>query len=488
MKIHLIHVGGKSPYIPLGIAYIAGVLRESGHDVVCMDRYVCRNDADILNAVIKETPELVGVSISTVYFSVAKRLGENIKEMLNVPIVVGGPHPSILPLEVVKEKWVDFVVVGEGEHTMLDLVKCIEENKDLRQVNGLVYKHDGRTITNKPRAPIDNLDELPFPARDLFDIKKYMYGVPEFPLPVPCLHILTSRGCPYRCLFCKPCEDLIFGNKVRFRSVDNVIDEINFLIETYGIRGLNFQDDTFTLRRKYVIELCDRLIKEGISDRISFWAQTRPDHIDEELVRKLKKAGCIVLSIGFESGSQKILDFLRKDTNVDEAEKAIKIIKRVGVMVAMGVMIGTPTETLVDLQKTYKFIRRSKPENVWVSYTIPIPGSYLYDYAKRNSLLTHEVYDETFDRCIGIGSMKREVSSETLEYYYNKLLLRWNINYRFLREPHYLKAIAKRWYSFIKAGKLEYIFPEILPKQVSDKLSCVKKKLLRYITSHSISP
>lgn len=469
--VTLISIRDSSSYMPLGIAYIAAVLRDSGYRVTCIDSGYY-NEESILNKIEKNDTEIVGISFLTSYFLKAKKLGKQIKKSYpNIPIVVGGPHPSILPLEVIKEDWVDFVVIGEGEKTMLDLIEVIEKNENLHQVDGLVFKQNGHVIKNKTRKPIENLDNIPFPARDLLDVENYLYCAPEFPLPAPSLHILTGRGCPYRCIFCKPCEDIIFGKKHRKRSIDNVIEEIKHLVEKYNIRGLNIQDDM--IGEKYLKELCDRIVKENLHKKLSIWVQTRPDVLDETLVKKLKNSGCCMISIGLESGSQKILDFLRKDIKVEKIEDAIKMCKKIGVVVAVGVMIGTPTETIEDLQKTINFIKRNKPENVWISYTNPILGSYLYDYARENGLLIKNRI-QSLNRRQEIHSMKREIPEEILKKSYDKMYVRNSFKFKFILEPYYLRTIWKRWYSFFEIGEPQYLLTEIIPQKLFKKIIFIR--------------
>ena len=457
-----------SSYMPLGIAYIAAVLRDFGHRVTCIDSG-CYNEESILNKIEKNDTEIVGISFLTAYFLKAKKLGKHIKKSYpNIPIVVGGPHPSILPLEMIKEDWVDFVVIGEGEKTMLDLIEGLEKNGNLHQVDGLVFKQNGHVIKNKPRKPIENLDNIPFPARDLLDIENYLYCAPEFPLPAPSLHIATGRGCPFRCIFCKPCEDILFGKKHRKRSIDNIIEEIKHLVEKYNIRGLNIADDM--IEKRYLEELCDRIMKENLHKKLSIRVQNRADLLDETLVKKLKKSGCCTISIGLESGSQKILDFLRKDIKVEKIEDAIKMCKKVGVMVAVGVMIGTPTETIEDLRKTVNFIKRNKPENCWVTYTNPILGSYLYDYARENGLLMNRI--QSLNRREEIHTMKREISEEILKKSRDKMYVR--NSFKFIREPYYLRTIGRRWCSFFEIGKPQYLLGEIIPEKLFKKIIFIR--------------
>jgi radical SAM superfamily enzyme YgiQ (UPF0313 family) len=366
-------------YLPLGIMYVASSLRNAGHHVKIIDLQF-DSITNLINELKLFSPDVVGITCTTPTFPLAEQIAKTIKEInKNIYVVLGGIHATSNPVETLKSEFIDFVVIGEGEETTVDLLDALQYNKNLKNVKGIGFKENGKIIINPPRPPIENLDELPLPAYDLVDMeqyKKYRNAI----------MIFTSRGCPFNCIFCA--SHLIFGKKVRRRSIENVIEELKLLKNKYGITHIAFYDDTFTLDKKYVIELCKRMIEEKLD--FKWWCNTRVNTVDEELLRRMKKAGCVEISYGFESGTQRVLDFMKKGITIEQSRKAAEITRKVGIDMHGFFIINFPTERKEEMIKTIKFARELPLKWFRVSLATPYPGTELFEICIKNNLLSEE--------------------------------------------------------------------------------------------------
>lgn len=297
-----------------------------------------------------------------------------------MPICIGGPHPTIFPEEVVSDPDIDFVVLGEGELSFLELVKSLMTHEDFENVPGIGFSKRGSVVINPPRLPIENLDLLPFPARHLLPMDVHI-GFNFLYYGKPATTMIASRGCPFNCSFCQPTLRKIFGRKSRRRSPENVVDEIEYLIKKYDIKLIIFHDDTFTLNRKWVMDVCDEIIKRNL--KIKWICNSRADTLDERLLKKLKEAGCVELRIGVESGNQWILDnILKKGITINQVRDTFKLIRKCGFKRAWAFfMVGSPGETRDMIQDSIRLAREIKPTHVNISITLPLPGTELWNIA-----------------------------------------------------------------------------------------------------------
>jgi anaerobic magnesium-protoporphyrin IX monomethyl ester cyclase len=302
--------------------------------------------------------------------------------------VFGGIHPTIFPDDVILNKEVDFVCMGEGEYTILELIQTIEKNEKFDKIQGILYKDGGKIIRNVSRPLIQNIDKLPFPARELLPMSEYLstkVGRVAWELPAPSTSIITSRGCPFRCTFCS--SHLTFGRRICFRSPENVVNEIEYLIGRYRIKGISFVDDTFILNSKRISAFCKEMLSRGMD--IEWMCMGRVDTVSKDLLIDMKKAGCVSIGYGIESGSQRVLDeYIKKGITLEAAEKAIKITKEAGITSVAYFMIGTPGETLDDINKTIDFAKKLNPDAVNFSITIPMPGTEMFDTANKIGNIT----------------------------------------------------------------------------------------------------
>ena len=365
----------QSPLI--GIAYIAAVLEKSGCEVTVVDCPPLKiTYEDLKRKIAFLKPDIVGITSVTVTFSSAVQTARVIKEYHpQALIVVGGPHVTVLDEQTLKENpEIDVVVRGEGEQTMLELADMVFSHnlKNLQQVDGITFRKNGNIVRTRDRDFIQNLDGLPHPAYGHFPLNRYkLFG--KLILP-----IITSRGCAFNCTFCL--APRMAGKGFRPRSSKNVVDELEWLRDKHKPDAFTFHDETFTFDKKRVLEICEEIKNRNIN--VPWDCSTRADQISTNVLAKMRNANCQLVSFGVESGSQKILNAMKKGTTVEQNERAIKMAKEVGLSVTISVIIGYPGETKDTLQQTLDFIRRTEPDDVHMSLATPYPGIELYNLVK----------------------------------------------------------------------------------------------------------
>lgn len=372
---------------PIGLAYIASILRENGFKVRIIDNVVEKLSLDEIVKKVRGSP-IVGISTTTPTFNTALKYAKKIKEALeNVFVILGGIHVSFMPYSALEHEYVDAVCIGEGEYTMLELAERIEREKTLEGVRGLIYKENGRIIDNGRRDFIKNLDELPFPAYDLLPLEKYsILGqmLEHFPM-------MSSRGCPFGCRYCA--SSLFMGRSFRARSAENVVDEIEWLQDKFGAKYIGFGDDTFTLNKKRVLKICEEIKRRSLD--VEWSCSSRVDTIDSETIKEMKRAGCNCIYYGVESANQKILnEYYRKRISLEQVKDAVKKTKEHGIITVCSFIIGAPMETREDMMKTLKFSIKLNPDYAQYSILTPYPGTEIYREAKERGWLLTENFDE----------------------------------------------------------------------------------------------
>ena len=364
---------------PLGMCYVAAVLGKEGYEVRVLDANLLGLSAEAIVEKIKAfSPQMVGLYATTMGFYQARHLAQRIKEFdEEIPLVLGGPHLIGMARETLEHSCFDYGVVGEGEYTMLDLVRAIESQRGFHHINGLAFRKGERAVVNPPREGIADLDALPFPARHLLPPLHKYHLKAMITKRFPATHIFTSRGCPYRCVFCCP----VFGRKVRFHSPEYVVAEMEHLAKHYGIREITINDDTFNVSKKRVHEICDLLIKKDL--RIIWSALVRVNLVDKPLLRKMREAGCWLIQPGIESGNQRVLDFIRKGITLEQARNTCKWAREVGLQVKSSFIIGHPTETEETIEDTIRFAQSIKADFPAFALMTPYPGTELWEMADK---------------------------------------------------------------------------------------------------------
>lgn len=366
-------------YPPLGIAYIASYLEKYNYEVSILDSKALNlTTTETKDRIMKEKPDVVGITSMTPNVKGALEAAKLVKEVSNdIITVIGGPQISAFPKETLSFDFIDFGIYGEGEHAILELVNNIHNGKDLSNITGLVYKKNKKVFINQP-ALIENLDKLPFPSRHLLPRDKYHCVIAKPPFTT----MITSRGCPFRCNFCFKGPS---SKKIRYRSAKNVADEIEHCIEKYKVKTIMFYNDTFNANRNHVKNVCTEIIGRGID--IEWEAPVRVDLIDEEILRLMKKAGCIRLRYGVESGDDRILELMNKRITVKKVEEVFKLTKKIGIETFAYFMIGYVTENEKTIRNTINFAKKINPD--WVMFTVvtPIPLTNLHDLSVIKGLI-----------------------------------------------------------------------------------------------------
>lgn len=399
-------MGGKNNWVQLGLGYIASFLNESGYEVRVYNADHLENKEDltlrqvfegydayrkiindidyplwqeISEEIINYQPDLIGI---TVVLSATLKCAENIARLSrkinkDIKIAIGGPHATMVYDDTIKKEWVDYIVRQEGEYTMLELVR----GDELSSICGLSYREkDGVPHHNFPRKLIRNIDILPYPNPGL-QLKPIMDLENNFGM------VTTSRGCNLNCVFCS--SPRLWNKSVRFRSVDNVMGELQMRHDRYGVKRYYFCDDNISINKKFLVELCNRIIEKGWN--ISWSCEGRVKSFDSHILALMKKAGCKRIKLGVESGSDRVLRFMRKGITVSDVKKTVALIQEAGIDMTIYVLLGMPVEEPQDIELTYNLLEDIKPAYVSLSVATPHIGSPLWDIMRKMNIDFPEV-------------------------------------------------------------------------------------------------
>ena len=426
-----------SSQIDPGLCSISAYAKGRGYqDIELIDLRRLKGWEHFREEVRRNRLDVAGITMMSCDFNRAMKAANIIKQVdRNTIVVAGGVHPTVATDEVARNQNIDYIIVREGEISFANLLDAIRDGKSQERV----------IVGIRP-----DLDKLPFEDRELFDYKVTTSFAANFPgiFRPPSVTMIASRGCPYDCTFCAPHARTMFGKKVRYRSVDNVIEELRILRERYHFRSLFFWDYSITLNRKWLYEFCEQYKKNGFKALIS--ANSRADAIvrNEDLMKDLSEAGLRMLHIGYESGSQRILDFIRKGTTVEQAIRATDICKKYDIIVRGLFMLGIPTETKEDVQKTIDLIRTARPQIYSFSYFTPVPGSHLYDYCEERNLSLIASHDELAD----YGPSKPKIKGVDYEYLKNAVEEAFGLQFR----SRLIGRLVQFVYTRTGRGKVRY--------------------------------
>jgi anaerobic magnesium-protoporphyrin IX monomethyl ester cyclase len=368
---------------PLGLAYLAAAIRKAKHNVKIIDAAPLHyKPSDLMQDISKNDYDVIGITFMTPMYSCAMGIVRMIRDADKaVKIIVGGPHVTIMPEETLMDnRAIDFAVLGEGEYTIVELLDALgQEQKDVTKITGIAWvdKKTDKLIKTPQREPEKNIDNIPIPARDLLPMKLYK-PTPTYYQKLPAFILLTTRGCPFQCSYCSK----IFGNKIRYHSVERVIEEMEILINEYGAQEIIFRDDTFTVNREYTIKLCKEIIKRNINKKVKWMCMTRVNLVDKELLTIMKKAGCWSMHFGVESGSQHLLNLIRKGVTIEQIKNAFVLTRETGIKTKAFFMLGLPNEKREDSLRTISFAKELDPDGVQFTMTVPYPGTELFEIAK----------------------------------------------------------------------------------------------------------
>jgi radical SAM superfamily enzyme YgiQ (UPF0313 family) len=379
------------PFALLGLGYLAAVLEKNQYQVDVIDCQVLKFSLeDFRSEIGKRQPDIVGVTSSTLTYQAALKLVKVAKEVCpNCVTVAGGAHVTFWDDKALEEcPELDIVVRKEGENTLLEVVQRIAAGKSYQDVVGTTCRKDGKIVRNSDRPYIEDLDSLPFPARHLWPMERFR----EYE---DILYLATSRGCVYWCEFCSTVR--MHGRKYRMRSPKNVVDELEVLHKTYGISKFTFCDDAFTVDQQRTEILCNEILSRGL--KIQWNCGTRVDMITRELLVKMKDAGCITVWFGVESGTQQVLDAMKKGISPELTIKVLGWVRELGMQPIPNVILGFPGETKESAWKTIKFVEKISPDAVgFYNVATPFPGTPMYDTVKEKGWLKvtdFDIYDTT---------------------------------------------------------------------------------------------
>jgi radical SAM superfamily enzyme YgiQ (UPF0313 family) len=364
-------------WIPhLGLGYLAGMLAKHDYDFEVIDCVAEKLPLPKLGDILKKIQiDMLCVTATTPEIINAHEVCHIAKSINPRALtIVGGPHTTALPKETLEEfPFFDIAVAGEGEYTLL---KILKREVPCSEIPGIAYRKNGKLFQNPPAAEIEQLDEISFPHWSAFPLKKYkgllkFFKGLEFP-------IITGRGCPYRCIFCQRA----LGQKVRFRSVESVIEEIKYDI-SLGAKSLYFCDESFSINKNRAMEICKRIQKQGLNKKISWSCETRVDLVDEELLLEMKRAGCELLSFGVESGNEEILKTSQKGITLNQVDRAFYFAKKVNLKTYMFLIFGLPGETEETIGETTNLIKKLNPDYLTIGILVPFPGTRVYEMAEQ---------------------------------------------------------------------------------------------------------
>jgi anaerobic magnesium-protoporphyrin IX monomethyl ester cyclase len=400
-------ISGSMP--PLGLAYIASYLEKNGISVRIIDEQAEREPLSILLGAVTGVPRFVGITATTMTASSAVSAAALCRAKFpDARIVLGGVHPTIMPEDMLKNDTVDYVVRGEGERPFLMLAQGVEAGK----IPGLSYKKDGKYVNNPEGELIKDLDELPFPAYNLLPVKKYVPTLGSYKR-LPAISFVATRGCPGKCTFCL---GSYLGGRVRMHSIRYIIDEIKMLQRDFGIREIEFYDDTFTAFKPKVREFCNTIIQEKMD--ITWVCFARVDFVDEEILRLMKQAGCHQIMYGIESGNEQILKNIKKMTSLDKAREVVALTKKAGIECRAAFMLGNMGETEETMRQTMDFAKSLDPDIALFNIATPYPGTEMYKWADESGYLKTKDWAK-YDLSTAVVELPT-VSSQKIEEYYHR--------------------------------------------------------------------
>lgn len=391
----------RNSYPSLGVGYLAAVLEAAGYEVAVLDAFTTRehtpyircgkatyglDDTAIISRIRAFGPDLLGVtSMYTMYAAGAHRMAKIAKQARqDMPVVFGGAYPSCSPELVLSDKNVDIAVRGEGENTFLEIVNALKHKESLENIPGTAVRKNGAVFLNQPRPLIEDLDNLPYPARHLLPMEDYFYNAKHstlYNMRNPFTTLVSSRGCPMDCVYCA--VKTIWGRTWRARSAAKVVDEIEYLVRNYGVKEVHFSDDNITVNKNRIAEICGEIMRRKLNIRwaaptgIAIWS------LDEDLLKMMKTAGCYRLTFGLESGNKETLNFIGKKYSYAKAKQLIKLANRLGFFTASTFIFGFPQETQSSIDDTFSLAKNSGLDFAVFYTPVIFPGTRLFDVYKK---------------------------------------------------------------------------------------------------------
>lgn len=478
MKILLIQPEYKDTWAspPIGLGYVAASLENDGHKVFFIDLTKDPlSDENFLKYINNINPECIGISLMCRALPEVKRVVAIIRKSTDIPIFIGGPQPTVLPDFTLEYTGADFAVIGEGEITTKELIQNIEGGRNFNQIDGIAFHDNGQIKINRPRELINELDQILFPAWHLMPPSEYrITPVLASAKRYPIAPIISTRGCPYKCSFCG--GPIIWNKTFRMRSPENIVDEIEILMERYGVREIFFSDDNFTLNKKHAMGVCKEILDRKIDISWACPNGVRIDRLDRELLQIMKKSGCHLLGFGIESGSQEILNNASKHLELKLVTEIVKEAKQTGMTTYGFFIIGLPGENSQTIRQTINLAKSLPLDRAWFNILVPYPGTEIFNTFTENISLNDVDWSgiDASTAMISSGIKYKDLTGEDLVSFQKKAIkefyLRPNIIIDVLKNTNYnsLKTMIKT--SFFK----HLIFKNLENKSDKSKSISVK--------------
>ena len=391
---------GRPGYPHVGISYLASTLTKAGIEVRVADMRLGDDIKKVIENAKKFKPDLVGVTTYTLEYLGSYSVINSLKNSLNVPVAAGGPHVAVMGEDLMRNTQADFAIIGEGEKVSEDICS----DKELAEIESVIYRNGEELVFNKRAQPIQDLNNLPFPAYDVFDLSKYDNR------QIP---IVSSRGCPYHCVYCSIM--LTMSRIWRPRSPENVVDEIKHWYNL-GYSNFQFTDDNFTLDMNRAHKICDLIIEEKLDIKWDLRNGVRVDRVDEELMHKMADAGCFFVAFGIESGNQKILDAMKKGITLEQVSTAVAAAKNAKLRTSGFFIVGTPEETFETVMDSIKFSKGLELNETRFYNALPYPGTEFFRWVKENGIFIKE----PSEYLNGMSHQREAPVFETVEFTYDE--------------------------------------------------------------------
>ncbi len=374
--------------LPVSLVYLAGYMEKQGYPVRIFDGQVETMTEQTIRRTIDEfKPDVVGITCMTPMVVETHMVAAITKSCKPAPmVVVGGIHPSILPDDMIQDTNIDVLVRGEGEITFHELLEAWPD-RELKSIDGLSYRDGDEVVHTPDRALLDDLDILPLPARHLVNYEGY-HQIPDAVFAEPLREILTSRGCPFQCIFCS--ARFISGYKYRYHSPGRVLEEVDLLVNRYRAKQIAVLDDNFVVDRQRTIDICEGLLHKGYHKKLVWTTAARADQVDYDLMKLMKEAGFKLLSFGVETGSPRLLKMIKKGEDMDQIKVAVESAHRAGLKVRGTLILGLPTETREESMATIRWAKDLRLDFAKFSLATPYPGTVLYDIALKQGKLSND--------------------------------------------------------------------------------------------------
>ncbi|MEW5693781.1 MAG: radical SAM protein [Candidatus Hydrogenedentota bacterium] len=448
-------IGATLPNI--GLLMLGAVLRKAGYNVKILDASALGLNYDETIYEVKNfKPDIVGLSTLTPLINRTVKLSKKIKSIFpEVPIIIGGAHITAIPEETLKNQCFDYGVIGEGEVTIVELVEKLASNQPVHNIKGIVFRENSRIRITDTRPPIPDIDTLPFPAWEMLEDFPENYHPAIFKYKkLPSTHIISSRGCPYRCIFC---DTSVFSRNVRYHSPEYVLEMITHLKNKFGIKEIIFEDDQFLANKERVETICKNLIETRVN--ISWCCSARVNSANDiNLLRLMKRAGCWQINYGIESGNQQILNNIKKGITLEQIERAVTLTHKAGISAKGYFIFGSPQETEDTMQDTIQLAKRLPLDDISVFMMTPLPGSEIYALADK-----YGFFEKEFDKMniLDIVFVPKGLSKEILLRYQKRLMKEFYLrpriilNYllKILFNPLLVNDMVKAF-----AGFIRYVF------------------------------